>query len=321
MRYFTSSLTGALLIACLTVSTAWSQEGSGQSSGQPFFEPFGLDLSAIDKHERPQDDFYQYVNGAWISRTTIPADMEQVEVTGNQMQARVDTRIRALLEAAAIASQGQVVTAEKKAGAMYAAFMDESRIERLGAAPIEPELAAVRASADRAALARIMGKSFAGFGGSIFAASFNVDFRDPQHYALYLNQAGLGMPDRRYYLLEQFAGERRGYQAYVRKLLTLVKWPDPVESAKAVVAFEGRIAEASWSAAEQRDAVKSFNPMSAAELTAFAPGFPWQEFLAGAQVAAGGQLMHVPRIVVGEKSAFPKIAAIFADTPLETLKA
>jgi putative endopeptidase len=321
MRYFTSSLTGALLIACLTVSTAWSQEGSGQSSGQPFFEPFGLDLSAIDKHEQPQDDFYQYVNGAWISRTTIPADMEQVEVTGNQMQARVDTRIRALLEAAAIASQGQVVTAEKKAGAMYAAFMDESRIERLGAAPIEPELAAVRASADRAALARIMGKSFAGFGGSIFAASFNVDFRDPQHYALYLNQAGLGMPDRRYYLLEQFAGERRGYQAYVRKLLTLVKWPDPVESAKAVVAFEGRIAEASWSAAEQRDAVKSFNPMSAAELTAFAPGFPWQEFLAGAQVAAGGQLMHVPRIVVGEKSAFPKIAAIFADTPLETLKA
>ena len=211
--------------------------------------------------------------------------MEQVEVTGNQMQARVDTRIRALLEAAAIASQGQVVTAEKKAGAMYAAFMDESRIERLGAAPIEPELAAVRASADRAALARIMGKSFAGFGGSIFAASFNVDFRDPQHYALYLNQAGLGMPDRRYYLLEQFAGERRGYQAYVRKLLTLVKWPDPVESAKAVVAFEGRIAEVSWSAAEQRDAVKSFNPMSLVELTAFAPGFPWPEFLAGAQVA------------------------------------
>ena len=98
MRYFTSSLTGALLIACLAVSTAWSQEGSSQSSGQPFFEPFGLDLSAIDKHERPQDDFYQYVNGAWISRTTIPADMEQVEVTGNQMQDRVDTRIRARLE-------------------------------------------------------------------------------------------------------------------------------------------------------------------------------------------------------------------------------
>jgi putative endopeptidase len=157
MRYFTSSLTSALLTGCLAVNTAWSQAGPGQSSGKPFFEPFGLDLSALDKRTRPQDDFYQYVNGAWIARTTIPADMEQVEVTGNQIQDRVDTRIRALLEAAAIASQGPVVTAEQKAGVMYAAFMDESRIERLGAAPIEPELAAVRASAARAALARIMG--------------------------------------------------------------------------------------------------------------------------------------------------------------------
>lgn len=315
MRCFTSSLTGALLIACLAVSTAWSQEGSGQSSGKPFFEPFGLDLSAMDKHTRPQDDFYQYVNGAWIARTTIPADMEQVEVTGDQMQDRVDARIRALLEAAAIASQGPVVTAEQKAGAMYAAFMDESRIERLGAAPIEPELVAVHAAADRAALAKIMGQSFAGFGGSIFAASFNIDFQDPRHYALYLNQAGLGMPDRRYYLLEEFARERLGYREYARRLLALVKWPNPVESAMAVVAFEGRIAEASWTAAEQRDAVKSFNPMSVAELTGFAPGFPWQEFLAGAHVA------DVQRVVVGENSAFPKIAAIFADAPMETLKA
>ncbi len=321
MRYFTSSLTSALLTACLAVSTAWSQAGPGQSSGKPFYKPFGLDLSAIDKRTRPQDDFYQYVNGAWIARTTIPADQDAVEVTGSQMQDRIDARIRALLEAAAGAQSGPAVTSAEKAGAMYAAFMDESRIERLGATPIEPEHAAVRAAPDRPALARIMGQSFSGFGGSIFAASFTIDFKDTQHYALYLNQAGLGMPDRRYYLLEEFAGERRGYQEYVRKLLTLVKWPNPVETANAVVAFERRIAEASWSAAEQRDAVKSFNPMSVAELTAFAPGFPWQEFLAGAQVAAGGQLMHVPRIVVGEKSAFPKIAAIFADTPLETLKA
>jgi putative endopeptidase len=315
MRYFTSSLTGALLIACLAVSTAWSQEGSGQSSGKPFFEPFGVDLSAIDKHERPQDDFYQYVNGAWISRTTIPADQDSVEVTGSQMQDRIDARIRALLEAAAGAQRGPAVTPAQKAGAMYAAFMDADHIEALGSSPIEAELAAVRAAPDHTALARIMGRSFSGFGGSIFAATFHIDLRDPQHYALYLNQAGLGMPDRRYYLLEEFARERRGYREYARRLLTLGKWPNPVESAMAVVAFEGRIAEASWTAAEQRDAVKSFNPMSVVVLTAFAPGFPWQEFLAGAQVA------DVQRVVVGEKSAFPKIAAIFADASMETLKA
>lgn len=264
MRYFTSSLISALPTVCLAVSTTWSQAEPGQSSAKPFFEPFGLDLSALDKRTRPQDDFFQHVNGAWISRTTIPADMEQVEVTGSEVQDRIDAQIRALLEAAASAQHGPADTPARKAGAMYAAFMDESRIERLGAAPIEPELAVVRAAPDRAALAKIMGQSFAGFGGSIFAASFNIDFQDPQHYALYLNQAGLGMPDRRYYLLEEFARERRGYREYARRLRTLVKRPNPVESAMAVVAFEGRIAEASWTAAEQRDAVKSFNPMSAA---------------------------------------------------------
>ncbi|MGA8609208.1 MAG: M13 family metallopeptidase [Candidatus Sulfotelmatobacter sp.] len=315
MRYFTSGLTSALLTGCLAVSTAWSQAGPGQSSGKPFFEPFGLDLSALDKRTRPQDDFYQYVNGAWIARTTIPADQDSVEVTGSQMQDRIDARIRALLEAAASAQRGPAVTPAQKAGAMYAAFMDADHIEALGSSPIEAELAAVRAAPDHAALARIMGRSFSGFGGSIFAASFHIDLRDPQHYALYLNQAGLGMPDRRYYLLEEFAREQRGYREYARRLLTLVKWPNPVESAMAIVAFEGRIAEASWTAAEQRDAVKSFNPMSVVELTAFAPGFPWQEFLDGAQVA------DVQRVVVGEKSAFPKIAAISADAPMETLKA
>jgi putative endopeptidase len=314
MRYLTTNLTIALLTGYLAVSTLWSQGPPDQNSGKPFFPPFGLDLSALDKHTRPQDDFYQYVNGAWIARTTIPPDKDQVEETGNVMQDRIDARIRALLEAAANA-RGPAVTPAQKAGAMYAAFMDADHIDSLGFSPIEPELMAVQSATDRIALAGIMGKSFSGFGGSIFAASFNIDFADPQHYALYLNQAGLGMPDRSYYLLAEFAGERRAYQAYVRTLLTLVKWPDSAEAAKAVVAFEERIAEASWSAAEQREAVKTFNPMSVAELSTFAPGFPWREFLAGAKLAS------VRRIVVAEKSAFPKIAAIFADTPLEALKA
>jgi putative endopeptidase len=314
MRYFTTNLTIALLTGYLAVSTLWSQGPPDQNSGKPFFPPFGLDLSALDKHTRPQDDFYQHVNGDWIARTTIPADKDQVEEAGNMLQDRIDVRIRALLEAAAN-SRGLAVTPEQKAGAMYAAFMDADHIESLGFSPIQSELTAVQSATDRIALAGIMGKSFSGFGGSIFTASFNIDFGDPQHYALYLNQAGLGMPDRSYYLLAEFAGERRAHQAYVRRLLTLVKWPDSAESARAVVAFEGRIAEASWSAADQRDAVKSFNPMSVAELAAFAPGFPWQEFLAGAQVA------NMQRVVVGQKSAFPKIASIFADTPFETLKA
>jgi len=310
-----SGLATCLLLGCLPLGAAWSQGQLPQTPGKPFFEPFGLDLSALDKQTRPQDDFYQYVNGAWIARTKIPADKDRIAETGNLMQDRVDARLRALLETAAKALQGPALTPDQKAGAMYAAFMDVKHVQALGVAPIERELAAVRTAPDRTALARIMGESFAGFGGAIVAASINIDFKDPAHYAVYLNQAGLGMPDRRYYLLEEFSRERHAYQAYVLQLLRLVRWSDPAVSADAVLRFERRIAEASWSAAEQRDTVKSFNPMSTKELAAFAPGFPWEAFLAGAQLEAK------EHIIVGEKSAFPMIAAIFSDTPVDTLKA
>lgn len=308
-------LAACFVLACVPFSAAWSQDQLAQTPGKPFFGPFGLDLYALDKHVRPQDDFYQYVNGAWIARMKIPADKDRIAETGNLMQDRIDARLHALLKMAGSALQGPAVTPAQKAGAMYAAFMDTNRIEALGASPIEGELAEVRTAPDRTALAKIMGRSFVGFGGSIFAASINVDFKDPEHYAVYLNQAGFGMPDRRYYLLEEFSRERHAYQAYMRRLLRLVNWPDPVGSADAVMSFERRIAEASWSAADQRDTVKSFNPMSVTELTAFAPGFPWEAFLEAAQLG------DKKSVVVGEKSAFPVIAALFSGTPVDTLRA
>jgi putative endopeptidase len=98
-------------------------------------------------------------------------------------------------------------------------------------------------------------------------------------------------------------------------MLSAAGWPNADAEAAAVVALETRIAGASWTKVEQRDPVKTYNPMSTADLAALAPGFPWRPFLENADL--GG----VATVVVGEKSAFPKIAAIFADTPISTLQA
>ena len=86
------------------------------------------------------------------------------------------------------------------------------------------------------------------------------------------------------------------------------------ERAASIVALETRIAQASWTHVEQRDRPALYNPMSPAELAAHAPGFPWAAFLECAGLSK-------TRVIVGEKTAFPRIARIFADTPLETLKA
>jgi putative endopeptidase len=288
--------------------------GLPAAQAAPFFPPLGLDMTGIDKSARPQDDFYQYVNGAWVARTVIPADLPGMD-TFQEIYDRTETRLHTLLEHEAASTANPPATPGEKAGAMYAAFMDQARIEKLGATPIQPELNRIRAAKDRDALARLMGNSLDDFGGSFFSASTDMDQKDTAHYAVLLNQAGLGMPDRDYYVKPDFAKQKAAYQAYVTTLLTLIEWPDARQQAAAIVALETRIAQASWTKAEQRDIAKMYNPESVTALTALAPGFPWRAFLDGAKLG------RKTRVIVGEKTAFPKIAAIFAATPVDTVKA
>jgi putative endopeptidase len=283
------------------------------AEASPFFQPFGIDLSATDPSTRPQDDFFDYVNGAWLARTPIPADQPSV-TAGRDMINRVQQRLRALLEQAATVAD-QPTTLEGKVGAMYAAYLDTTRIEALGAAPIRAQLEAIKSATQKAQLAALMGSSNWDFGGSLFGVTIDVDLKDPAHYAVYLSQSGLGMPDRDYYLQPQFATQKSAYRAYVEQLLGLVGWRDSAAAAGAIVELETRIAKVSWTKAEQRDLPKLYNPAISTDLPKLAPGFPWKEFLAGANLAPKA------RVIVGEKSAFPKIAAIFAGTPLEVLQA
>lgn len=127
-------------------------------------------------------------------------------------------------------------------------------------------------------------------------------------------QPSLGLPHNRY-LEPGHAPRKERYARHVETVLSLIGWPDASAEAARVLRFEERAAEASWSAEEAREAGKTYNPMSISELEKFAPGFAWRPFLAGAGLAGA------ERLIVGEKSAFPKLAAIFADTPPATLKA
>jgi putative endopeptidase len=302
----------ALLI--LATGAPGRAQASDAPDAAPFFAPFGIDLTALDTKTRPQDDFFRFVNGAWLDRTPIPDDSDRVS-QGQDLADRVEARLHALLEAAAAGAPESAATPEQKVGAMYAAFMDSKTIEALGASPIRADLDLARSAQDRKQIARLMGHSLYGFGNSIFAANIDIDLKDTAHYAVYVSQSGLGMPDRDYYLKPAFSAQTTAYRAYIARLLTLIQWPDPEQSADAILAFETKIATASWTKAEQRDQIKVFNPMSTGDLAVFAPDFPWKEFLGAARLGAK------TRLIVAEKSAFPRIAGIFARTPLDTLKA
>jgi putative endopeptidase len=280
----------------------------------PQYGAWGYDLTARSATVRPGDDFFRYANGSWLDRTTIPADKAGYSLR-LEMSNLTEARLHDLLEQAARSASHEPTTNEGKVGAFYKAFMDSARIEQLGAAALEPQLDAVRAAKSRDDLAALLGRTNRDFEGSLFSLYIDADVADPSRYAVYLNQSGLELPDRDYYLEKSFAEKKAKFGAYIEQMLTLAGWPDAAAQAKDVLALETRVAEASWTRAEQRDPVATYNAMTIAQIEKHAPGFAWRRFLEAAGVANAG------KFVIGEKSAFPKLASLWAKTPLPTLRA
>ncbi|RZM19969.1 MAG: peptidase M13, partial [Sphingomonas sp.] len=202
-----------------------------------------------------------------------------------------------------------------KAAILYAGFMDTATAEKLDAAPLVQRLAPLKAATSKDDIAQFMGRSLGGFGASFFAPGVNDDAKQPDVYALYLRQSGLGLGDRELYLDPKFAPQVARYRQYVTQMLTLAGWPDAETAAGNVVAMETKLAQAHWTRAQSRDRDKTYNPTTPAQLASQAPGFPWATFFKAAGVDAAN------RAIVAQNTAFPGIAKVFAHSDLATLKA
>ena len=286
--------------------------GAATSLASPKYGTWGFDVSGMDRSVKPGDDFFKFANGAWEARTEIPSDRTRF---GNfdQLAILSEARSRAILEEA---GAGKIQDADAaKIGAAYSAFMNEALVEQLDAKPLQPELAAIRAAKTRDDITALMGRSNLSGYTALLNLGINADAKDPNRYAVYAGTGGLGLPDRDYYLQASFAEKKTAYLAYVQQMLTMIGWQNPAAAAQAVVDFETKVAEATWTRAERRDRSKTYNPASLAELQAMSPGYNWSRFL------AASELPKVDRVVVTTNTAFPKIAQIYSTTPLDTLKA
>ena len=278
----------------------------------PKYGTWGFDVSGMDTSVKPGDDFFNYANGKWAARTEIPSDRVRF---GNfdKLSVLSENRVHAIdIDAAA----GKLKDKDgAKIGAAYASFMNEALADKLGAKPIAPELAQIRAVKTKDQFTALMGKgNHAGF-TTTFPVGVTIDAKAPTKYAVLAATGGLGLPDRDYYLQPSFAEKKAKYLAYVQQILTLAGWAKPAENAKAIVDFETQLAQVQWTRIERRDRDKTYNPMNPVELNALTPGFDWNHYL----TATG--LPGVSRVIVTTNTAFPKVAKIYADTPLDTLKA
>ncbi len=284
---------------------------------------WGVELSDRDPTIKAGDDFYLSQNGGWIKRQL---DDNQLRAYWRDLRRLAPRRVAAVLTEISARTDLEPGSAEEKASAFYRAFLDTGRIDVAGVGALKPELETIRAASDLSAMAAVMGYDAGpGIQRSLFKqvltqrALFNLDIaQDRVHtdrYTVYLGQGGLLMPGPEYYLDPKLADFKKTYQDYVEKMLTLAAWPDAKARAADVVAFETRVAGVSWSHEQQLDAVKTYNPMRVTELRKSAPGFDWTAFFK----AAG--LTGVDEVVVDAKDAIPKIAAVYASTPIAVLRA
>lgn len=278
-----------------------------QAAPKPTYGTFGMDEAGMDKSVAPGDDFYAYANGTWAKTTQIPADKANYGMF-SVLDDLSKSRTREILDAANS-------NPDSKIGRAYATYLDESAVEAKGLAPIEPWLNEVRALKTKAQYAALAAKADRMGIGGVNYAYVGQDDKNPETYMVVMGQAGLGMPDRDYYLSDaaQFSDKRAKYITHLENMLTLMGEANAPARAKAVYDFETKIARAHWTKTESRDADKTYNKMTVAALSKLAPGYDYAGWLKG--IGA-----NVTDVIVSQPSALKGIAQAVNTTALPALR-
>jgi putative endopeptidase len=224
----------------------------------------GIEMDELDAGIRPQDDLFRHVNGKWIARTEIPADKARYG-SFYILAEQAERAVREIIEQSQTAEPG---TEARKIGDLYASFMDEARIEERGWDAIAADLAVADAVDDVPALLTALGalerKGVSGF----FQAFVDNDPGDPERYLVFLEQAGLGLPDESYYREDTFAEIREKYVVFLGRMFALAGID---ADAQRVFDLETAIAKQHWDNVRSRDSQATYNPMPWAQLLELAP--------------------------------------------------
>jgi putative endopeptidase len=305
----TMGVLGALA-ACTNVQQPGAAAGGAMSARQAQIGGFGLDLATIDRSVRPGDDFYRYAEGHWLDTHEIPADRSRWGAS-DALDEAAQLHVRELIEA--LPEGAPVGSAAQKVGDFYRSFMDTATINRLGLAPAQPGLDAIAKARTYEALLRLMGRHDLQLLSPIQLV-IRPDDKNPDRYVVWIQQGGLGLPDRDYYLKSEpaYADVRAKYQTHIERMLTLAGDSDAAAEAASIVQLETQIATGHWPAAKRRNRDLTYNLRTHTELNELAPGFAWQELLAAAGVD------EQQDYVVRELDAVGAAATAFKQVPVET---
>ncbi len=297
----------------LSVMAAFAQAAGHDATPAP---TSGIETQYSDNSVRVQDDFFQHLNGEWLRTTEIPADKSS---WGSFAKLRDDSlfQLRDLIQG--LEGQKNLKGDDAKIAVLYGSYMDEAKLEKLGAKPVAGELSKIRGMQDKKGIPALI----AHFNKTGVPAPYGVfvsqDARDSTQYAAHMGQSGLGLPDRDYYLKKddaKMAEVLAKYEQHVAKVLGLAGNKDGAEKAKAIVALETALAQVQWTRVDNRDPVKRYNKMEISKLAEIAPGYDWKAALGATGIAA-----KTDTVIVAQPSYMTEFAKLVESTPLESWKA
>ena len=276
----------------------------------------GIDATSIDRSCKACDDFYQFAEGNWIKAHPIPQS-ESDYGNFSVLNDRNLDELHGILEDVSHRTNA-AGSNEQKTGDFYASCMDTAAIDGAGLAPFQKQLGSAAGVAGVSALPATLADLDRDGVGTFFRYSADSDPHDSGNVILSLDRAGLGLPDRDYYLKDDDKTKaiRNAYVAHVAKMFVLLG--DAPESAQTeaatVLSIETALATAQLSRVARRDPAATDHKMTLAQFSAIAPNFDWAAFLKSSGISSDAAFN------VAEPDYFKALSALLAATPVDGIR-
>ena len=272
-----------------------------------------IDKNNFDEAINLKDDFYQWATGGWQKNNPLKPEFSRYgsfDVLRENNEVRINDLFKAMTE-----SKAAFGSVEQKISDLYKMGLDEERLNKEGAEPIRAAVEAILATADREALIASIPALHTDGIGVFFAAYPAADLADSNMTILYLEQGGLGMGNRDYYVDEANSDKKAAYRTYLEKIFTLAGVEGDVKKmADDVLAIEDRIAEKSWSNVECRDIQKGYNPYTVDAVRKEFSTVDWDAYFAAMKIEG------LNKIVVSQPSSFANIMDVLATADVDALR-